>query len=310
MRRQPGSDPLDDLRERRPDDVPQLVRDALQGEWGDGEDGLGRQRIRIDRVWHGRPMMPAATGAEGGGKGPTSVRVAAVDRGTATVHRCGHDAPPGRAAGKLARGRLAPAGGRGRAGGGMHPDFEPSIAKLGPGQVVLIGTTGDPVPGGRAFHVERWFNATGPATITIAFKEGEPVGDCSYPVFPGWHMLIAPYQEVPGRLSVDFGTLQADVDSDLGRQYIAEAERLFGPRYRRRSPTLGRHLRMPGTPGACLDLLVVAVVVAVTAQVVRERRDRRSGRAGRATRPSRRTGPVAIPRSRLRRDRLPPGVGM
>ena len=35
------------------------------------------------------------------------------------------------------------------------PDFEPSIAKLGPGQAVLIGTTGEPVPGGRAFHVER-----------------------------------------------------------------------------------------------------------------------------------------------------------
>ena len=64
-----GADTLDDLRERRPDDVAQLVRDALERGRRDGEDGLGRQRIRIDRVWHGRPMMPAATGAEGGGKG-------------------------------------------------------------------------------------------------------------------------------------------------------------------------------------------------------------------------------------------------
>jgi len=154
------------------------------------------------------------------------------------------------------------------------PDFEPSIAKLGPGQVVLIGTTGDPVPGGRAFHVERWFNATGPATITIAFKEGEPVGDCSYPVFPGWHMLIAPYQEVPGRLSVDFGTLQADVDSDLGRQYIAEAERLFGPGS---APIVDAGAQPPDAGIPWLPILLgIAVVVAVVAQVVRERRNRLS----------------------------------
>ena len=153
------------------------------------------------------------------------------------------------------------------------PPFEPSIAALGPGQVVLIGTTGDPVPGGRAFHVERWFNATGPATTTIAFKEGEPIGDCSYPVFPGMHMVIAPFQDVPGHLTADLGTLQADPDSDLGRQYIAEAERLFGPGS---APIAAAG----GPPDAGIPwlpiLLVIAVFVAVVAQVVRERRNRLS----------------------------------
>ena len=156
-------------------------------------------------------------------------------------------------------------------------DFEPSIAKLGPGQVVLIGTTGESVAGGRAFHVERWFNGTGPATITIAFKEGEAVGDCSYPVFPGWHMIVAPYQEVPGRLSVDFGTLQADVDSDLGRQYIAEAERLFGPGS---APIVDAAAPPPDADIPWLPILLgLAGLLVVVLLVSRDRRNRLSAEA-------------------------------
>ena len=110
------------------------------------------------------------------------------------------------------------------------PPFEPpTIAALGPGQIVVVGTTGAPVVGGRLFHVERWFNGHAAVTpIVIAFKEGEPVGDCSYPVSAGTRLIIAPYME-EGRLSADLGTLQADPDSEAGRRYVEEAIRLFGP---------------------------------------------------------------------------------
>ena len=49
------------------------------------------------------------------------------------------------------------------------------------------------VANGRLFHVERWFNGGPPTTpIVIGFKEGEPIGDCSYPVAAGMHLIIAP----------------------------------------------------------------------------------------------------------------------
>ena len=55
--------------------------------------------------------------------------------------------------------------------------------------------TGNPAPGGRLFHVERAWNADVPTSpIVIAFKEGEPVGDCSYPVaarHPAGHRAVA-----------------------------------------------------------------------------------------------------------------------
>lgn len=110
------------------------------------------------------------------------------------------------------------------------PPFEdPSIAALGPDQVVVVGMIGEKVDGGRLFHVERWFNGGVPATpIVIAFKEGEPVGDCSYPVSTGQHLIIAP-DKVDGRLTADLITLQADPSTDIGRRYIAEAVALFGP---------------------------------------------------------------------------------
>jgi hypothetical protein len=109
------------------------------------------------------------------------------------------------------------------------PPFNPTIAELGPSQVVLVGTTGAAADGGRLFHVERVYN--GPITTTpivIAFKEGEPVGDCSYPVSPGQHMIIAPVSDPDGRLSADLGTLQAEVTSETGLRYVDEARSLFG----------------------------------------------------------------------------------
>jgi hypothetical protein len=109
------------------------------------------------------------------------------------------------------------------------PPVDPSIAALGPGHVVLLGTTGDPVAGGRAFHVEHYWNATGVATITIAFKEGEPTGDCSYPMEAGRRLIIAPSVDDAGRLHADLATPQADPLSPEGMAYLAEANRLFGP---------------------------------------------------------------------------------
>ena len=110
------------------------------------------------------------------------------------------------------------------------PPFErPTIAALGPAQVVVVGTIGERVAGGRLFHVERSYNGGVTATpIVIAFKEGEPVGDCSYPVSTGANLIIAPYREANGRLLADLSTLQADPASDDGRRYVAEAEALFG----------------------------------------------------------------------------------
>jgi hypothetical protein len=109
------------------------------------------------------------------------------------------------------------------------PPFNPTIAALGQEQVVLLGETGLPAPGGRLFHVERAWNADVPTSpIVIAFKEGEPVGDCSYPVTAGMRLVIAPWREPDGRLSADLGTLQADPLSDDGRRYLAEAQQLFG----------------------------------------------------------------------------------
>jgi hypothetical protein len=109
------------------------------------------------------------------------------------------------------------------------PPFNPTIAALGRDQVVLLGETGLPAPGGRLFHVERAWNADVPTSpIVIAFKEGEPVGDCSYPVSSGMRLVIAPWREPGGRLSADLGTLQADPLSEDGRRYLAEAQQLFG----------------------------------------------------------------------------------
>lgn len=110
------------------------------------------------------------------------------------------------------------------------PPFNPTIRELGPAQIVVVGTVGERVPGGRLFHVERWFNGGAPGTpIVIAFKEGEPIGDCSYPVATGERKIIAPWREPDGRLSADLGTLQADPNTDDGRRYLNEAVALFGP---------------------------------------------------------------------------------
>lgn len=111
------------------------------------------------------------------------------------------------------------------------PPFEPiTLRGLGPQQVVVVGTIGDHVPGGRIFHVERWFNGGVPsAEIVIAFKEGEAVGDCSYPVQTGQHLIIAPILEADGRLSADLVSLQADPASEVGQGYLREATALYGP---------------------------------------------------------------------------------
>jgi len=108
------------------------------------------------------------------------------------------------------------------------PPFNPTIAALGPDQIVLVGTTGERVGGGRLFQVERVFNGSVVTPVVIDFKEGEPVGDCSYPVAAGEHKIIAPSREDDGRLSADLGTFQADPESEAGIAYLAEAVELFG----------------------------------------------------------------------------------
>ena len=149
------------------------------------------------------------------------------------------------------------------------PPFNPSIGELGPDQIVLVGTTGERVDGGRLFHVERAFNATFTSPVVIAFKEGEPVGDCSYPVDPGRHLIITPYREPDGRLSADLGTLQADPESDTGIGYLAEAIELYG----------GGSVPAQGDVESGVDLLPTLAIggvailglLVVTAFVIRDR---------------------------------------
>ncbi len=107
--------------------------------------------------------------------------------------------------------------------------FEPTVQALGPDQVVIVGTVGPRVEGGRAFDVQRWFNGGDPESpIVIAFKEGQPVGDCSYPVSSGAELIIAPDREADRTLSANLATLQADPSSEEGQRYLAEATALFG----------------------------------------------------------------------------------
>lgn len=153
---------------------------------------------------------------------------------------------------------------------------DPNIEELGPQQVVLLGRIGDPVPGGRAFHVERWFNATGPAVVTIAFKEGEPIGDCSYRVTAGTPLVIAPVMEPGGRLSADLGTLQASPLSPEGVAYVEEANRLFGPG----SPPVGgpvdaggRTEQRQGMDPITLIILAIVITATVAWLVMRRRAD-------------------------------------
>jgi hypothetical protein len=110
------------------------------------------------------------------------------------------------------------------------PPFNPTIEALGPGQVVVLGTIGERVPGGRLFHVERWYNGGGPrlTPILIAFQEGEPVGDCSYIVSTGTRLIIAPDMDADGRLSANIATIQGDPATPEGRKWLDEATRLFG----------------------------------------------------------------------------------
>jgi hypothetical protein len=109
------------------------------------------------------------------------------------------------------------------------PFEEPSVTTLADGAVVIVGTTGEKVINGRLFYVERAFSGDVPnSPIVIAFKEGEPVGDCSYPMSSGVHLVIAPDQDADGTLRADLVTLQADPNSELGRRYLAEARARYG----------------------------------------------------------------------------------
>lgn len=142
------------------------------------------------------------------------------------------------------------------------PPFEkPTIRALGPAPVVLIGTIGERVAGGRQFRVERSWNGPKVSPIVIAFKEGEPIGDCSYPVTTGQALIIAPYGQLDGALSADLSTLQADPSSDDGRRYIAEAEALFGAGrvpVAASAPPAGQ---VDGDPVAGIDVVPLAVAL-------------------------------------------------
>jgi hypothetical protein len=148
---------------------------------------------------------------------------------------------------------------------------EPTIAALGPDAVVVVGTIGEQVDGGRLFHVERAFNGGVTTTpMVVAFKEGPAIGDCSYPVTQGARLLIATVRDADGRVPVDLVTLQADPATPDGLRYLAEATSLFGP------GTVPTPLSSPGPPAPSMALVVLVGVATLAVAVLSWRAVRRS----------------------------------
>jgi hypothetical protein len=139
------------------------------------------------------------------------------------------------------------------------PVADPTLFALPDDAVVIVGTTGEPVEGGRQFFVERVYSGDIPSSpIVIAFKEGEPVGDCSYPVSSGMHLLIAPTRRPDGTLFADLATLQADPATEQGQSFLEEAEARYGP------GTVPSGTTSPAGPGT----LPIAILLGVAAGVV------------------------------------------
>ncbi len=104
-----------------------------------------------------------------------------------------------------------------------------SVSDLPAGQVFLVGTTGEPVQGGRGFHVERAWNHQVPKNpIVIDFNEDLPQAACGMVVSSRSLMFVAPF-DGGGMLEVNLATLVADPDSEHGRALIAEAVAAYGP---------------------------------------------------------------------------------
>jgi hypothetical protein len=152
------------------------------------------------------------------------------------------------------------------------PLFEqPTIAALGPDAVVVVGTIGEQVDGGRLFHVQRAFSGGVTSTpMVIAFKEGPAIGDCSYPVTQGARLLIATVRDADGRVPVDLVTLQADPATPDGQRYLAEATALFGP------GTVPTPLTSPEPPAPSIALVVLVGFATIAVAVLSWRAVRRS----------------------------------
>jgi hypothetical protein len=148
---------------------------------------------------------------------------------------------------------------------------EPTIAALGPDAVVVVGTIGEQVDGGRLFHVQRAFNGGVTTTpMVVAFKEGPAIGDCSYPVTQGARLLIATVRDADGRVPVDLVTLQANPATPDGLRYLAEATALFGP------GTIPAPLSSPGPPAPSMALVVLVGAATLAVAVLSWRAVRRS----------------------------------
>jgi hypothetical protein len=147
------------------------------------------------------------------------------------------------------------------------PAAYPTVTGLPDGAVVIVGTTGDVVEGGRLFYVERVYaGSIDSSPIVIAFKEGEPIGDCSYPMTSGVRLLIAPAVGADGTLRADLATLQADPASEDGHRFIEEAEARYG------QGTVPEGATAPGSGGGSmfpLAVLVAGLAAALTIALAR-----------------------------------------
>jgi hypothetical protein len=156
---------------------------------------------------------------------------------------------------------------------------EPTIAALGPDAVVVVGTIGEQVDGGRLFHVQRAFSGGVTSTpMVIAFKEGPAIGDCSYPVSQGARLLIATVRDDEGRVPVHLLTLQADPASPDGLRYLAEAAALFGP------GIVPESLAPPEPPAPSVALVVLVGLAIFAASLLAWRAIRRSRAASTSVR--------------------------
>ena len=145
--------------------------------------------------------------------------------------------------------------------------------------IVIIGRVGERSGGARPLAVERWFNGPGMTDVlVIAFQEGEPIGDCSYPVATGERKFIVPDREGAMLIS-HLCTMQAPVDTDYGRELIAAATAHYGPgvvpEATVASPSLSESPEDAGPLVAVAVALAIVVAALFGGLVILARRGRR-----------------------------------
>jgi hypothetical protein len=149
------------------------------------------------------------------------------------------------------------------------PPFDPSIRALGPEQIVLVGTTGERVDGGRLFHVERSFKRHHHVAGRHRFQgrragRGLQLSGGSWPA-PD-HRAVSRTGRTAQRGSRDAA---GGPDSEAGAGYLAEAIELFGQGYVPAQSDVDSGVDL--LPTIAIGGAVILGLLAVTAFVIRDR---------------------------------------